>query len=191
VRKWNVAKIDGVSDISRQEQNFAEQVKKRREEMGLSQEQLAARMRTQDLPYVTQATVSRIENLSRPVRLMEAQALTFIFHTTVYSMTNPDQREFFLSLIEMNDRSGRQHYVRFKDELMQTAHAQLVATEDLKELGRLYGNDENLDQALENKIRNIELNRRNFASMPLLKEASEIVSMVKDRGVGKPPPLTS
>lgn len=173
-----VPRTDGVAEVSREERNFAAEVKKSREDRGWTQEELARKMRTFDLPYVTQSTVSRIEKLSRPVRLMEAQAITVIFGRTVHAMTNPDPREFELILIDINERASRGHYVRFKDELRETAIAQWHAEEDLATISRLYAGEE-LDPETKAKLEHLERNRRQFAGMLLVDQAKEIVDSVR------------
>jgi len=174
-----VAKNEPASEMSREERNFAAQVKTERENRRWTQEELAKRMRLFELPYVNQATVSRIENMTRPVRLMEAQALSTIFERTVYAMTNPDQREFIFNVIRANDRDARRHYVAYKKELLETAIAQQAALEEVAELQRLYGDDEDLDPETESRVQNLLMNRANFAKIPLIKEATEIVRSAK------------
>jgi len=173
-----VAKIGGDAEFSLEEKNFAEEFKRERESRSWSQDELARRMRLCNLPYVTQATVSRIENLVRPVRLMEAQAVRLIFKRSVYSMTNPDPRDVMLNMIKVDDSRDREHYVTFKDSLRKTILAQMRAADDVEKISHLY-EDSDLDPDAASKVRIVKTNRQNFAEMRILSEAADIVSMAR------------
>jgi len=173
-----VAKIDSGAEFSLEEKNFAEEFRREREARSWSQEELARRMRLCNLPYVTQATVSRIENLVRPVRLMEAQAVRLIFKRSVYSMTNPDPRDGMLNMIKVDDSRDRKHYVTFKDSLRETILAQMRAADDVQKISDLY-EDSDLDAEDASKVRTVKMNRQNFAEMRILSEAADIVSAAR------------
>lgn len=173
-----MAKIGSDAEFSLEEKNFAEEFKRERESRSWSQEELARQMRLCNLPYVTQATVSRIENLVRPVRLMEAQAVRLIFKRSVYSMTNPDPRDVLLNMIKVDDWRDREHYVTFKDSLKKTILAQIRAADDVQKISHLY-EDSDLDPDTASKVRTVKMNRQNFAEMRILSEAADIVSATR------------
>ena len=174
-----MAKDDGPNEFSRQERNFAAQVRKLREERGWSQSELAEKMRLQDLAHVNQATVSRIENLTRPVRLMEAQALSSIFGRTTYTMTNPDSSEVMLHFIEINHTAGCRNYVKFKDSIRAFAESQLTAKDDLKTLFLTFGPREDLDPEVESLYHHLIRNLTQLSEIDLLGEATDIVRSVQ------------
>lgn len=64
------------------ERVFAENVRARREELGVSQGEIARRMARRGWDGFHQTTISRIEKYERPVRLGEAQALAEVLDTT-------------------------------------------------------------------------------------------------------------
>ena len=89
---------DKPSGYSVEETHFAKNVKIVREQRGMSQEQLAELMREAGLPYVSQSTVSRIEKLTRPVRMMEAQALSTVFDVPVSQLISPTELAFEMAV---------------------------------------------------------------------------------------------
>jgi transcriptional regulator with XRE-family HTH domain len=95
------------SKLSREEVNFASQVRRLREEFGWKQEQLVEAMREAGVGYMNKTAISRIENATRPVRMIEAVALTRLFGKTLREMTNPDGREAVLTFASSNHSSHR------------------------------------------------------------------------------------
>ena len=168
--------------LSRPERNFAAEVKRLREEAGWSQTELAERLRRQDLPYVNQATVSRIENASRPVRLMEAQAISAVFRVTVAQMTDPDASDVFLGLMEINERQDRTVLVTFKDSLREVARRQVVAEHEGRTLSKMAADRSTTDPEMLHRYDNLILNRRNFAEMNLQAEARSLIEQGRKDG---------
>jgi transcriptional regulator with XRE-family HTH domain len=76
-------------DLQDAERNFAREMKRRRKEFGMSQADLLAKLHAAGLTYLNQTALSRMENGSRQVRLVEAQAIAHIYLLTIESMMQP------------------------------------------------------------------------------------------------------
>lgn len=72
-----------IEEFKNEDQHFAENVRRERNKRGWSQAEVARRLREVGLEQFHPTTVSRIENLDRPVRLSEAALFAGIFDTTV------------------------------------------------------------------------------------------------------------
>jgi flagellar hook-basal body complex protein FliE len=72
---------------SPQEIAFAREVARRREKLGLTLGEMAAKLRDEGIDYASSMTVSRTEKLQRPTRMSEALAYARIFKSSVDEMT--------------------------------------------------------------------------------------------------------
>jgi transcriptional regulator with XRE-family HTH domain len=181
-----VAEKESPNKLSREEINFAEQVRVLREEKGISQDELAELLRQQNLLYVNQATVSRIENKTRSVRLMEAQALSLIFGRTIVTMTNPDSREVYLLLAEASNKNARKSFVALKDAAADFARAQIGAEEKLASLNTMFGSGEELDPETRAHFDDLVENIENFTKIDPLVEAARVMAQVRDSSTKQP-----
>jgi hypothetical protein len=143
-------------------------------------------MRDRGLAYMNQATVSRIENCTRPVRMMEAQALSKLFERTTTSMLHPDSREIFLPLINANHAAGRRAYVKLKEGAREAARAQISAAKDLATLEELFGDGEDLHEDSKPILEGLRRNLRQFVTIDLVGETIDIVEGVRQRHVEHP-----
>lgn len=169
-----MAEKESPKRLSREEVNFADQVRTLREDNGWSQEDLADRLRKANLEYINQTTVSRIENKTRPVRLMEAQALSRIFGRTVHTMTNPDSREIMLIFAEQTDGTARRAYVAFKNAAAEMSRVQLSAHGEIDHLRQIFGTGEGLDPETRVRFDGLMRNLENFTKINALSEAAGI-----------------
>ncbi|MGH3381341.1 MAG: helix-turn-helix domain-containing protein [Actinoallomurus sp.] len=80
---------EGGPAATQPEEIFGRRLKKRREELGLSQRDLAERMQGQGLDW-HQTTVARTESTRRPVRLNEAMALAGILRVPLEELLRPE-----------------------------------------------------------------------------------------------------
>jgi len=131
--------------LSRPERNFALEVKRLREALELSQSQLAEQLRGMELAYMNQATISRIENATRPVRLMESQALSRLFKRTVAQMTDPDGTELHLGFVELNMRHYDVTRGKALDLVWEVSRDQGPAGDDLNWVLSTFGDGGHLD----------------------------------------------
>jgi transcriptional regulator with XRE-family HTH domain len=79
------------SSLTVEEEAFADEMRRLREDKGWSQEKLAEHVQVHGPKYVNQSTISRIEKKTRQVRLAEAQAIAHVFNRSVESMTGPSE----------------------------------------------------------------------------------------------------
>ncbi|WP_185974124.1 helix-turn-helix transcriptional regulator [Curtobacterium sp. KBS0715] len=75
---------------------FAREVRAHRERLGLSQAELLAKLHSEGLVYMNQTALSRLENGTRPARMIEAMKLAKLFGVPISALTNPDTRDVFL-----------------------------------------------------------------------------------------------
>ncbi|TLP75508.1 helix-turn-helix domain-containing protein [Nesterenkonia sphaerica] len=80
-----------------EEMRFREAVNRLRTDQGLSQGELARRMVSEGWEHFNQATISRIEKGTRPVRLGEARALARVLNTDVGYMISETESSQHLS----------------------------------------------------------------------------------------------
>lgn len=78
---------DKYSDL---EQAFAAEVARLRKARGWTLAEMAARLQAEGIDYASTMTVSRTENVARPVRMTEALAYGRIFERSVYELSTPD-----------------------------------------------------------------------------------------------------
>lgn len=176
---------DDESKLSREEVNFATQVRRLREERGWKQEQLVEAMRDAGIGYMNKTAVSRIENATRPVRMIEAVALARLFGKSIREMTNPDGREAVLSFASRNHSSHRKAFVAFKKGVADFAQAQVLARSDIEWVNEVFEDRSNLDKETADKLENLLGNLRQLASMPLVTEAEAIEQEVKEARSGE------
>lgn len=158
-----------------------------REERNWSQGDLADRLRDLNLPYMTQATVSRIENKTRPVRLMEAQALSRLFDRPISTMTNPDSREFLIVLAEASHRHGRQSYVQVKKAAQEFWAAQTSVKDSLEHLQDQFGNGSDLEPELKSKYDNLIPNMTQLSRIDIVEDVATIMRRSRGSDSGKHP----
>lgn len=163
--------------LTRDERNFAEQTRLLREERGMSQSDLAERLRQMGLDHITQATISRIENMSRPVRMIESQALSRVFRRTVAAMTNPNGREFLLTLIDATHSTARKQFVGFRKSIEEFLFAQKRVREDLGELERRFADRDSFDPETQKKLEQLEKQMRQFVE---ISPVAVVTDAVKD-----------
>jgi len=85
----NAVHVVDEDDLQDAERNFAREMKRRRNEFEMSQAELLSRLHDAGLTYLNQTALSRMENGTRQVRLVEAQAIAHIFLQTIESMMQP------------------------------------------------------------------------------------------------------
>jgi len=175
------------SKLSREEVNFANQVRRLREENGWKQEQLVEAMRDAGVEYMNKTAISRIENATRPVRMIEAMALARLFGKSIREMTNPDGREAVLFFASRNHSNHRKAFVAFKKGAADFARAQVLAKSDIDWINEVFKDRSNLDKETESKLENLLGNLRQLASMSLVKEAEAIDQEVKEARHGEHP----
>lgn len=149
---------EGSNQLEVNEVIFAEQVRVLREERRWSQEDLAKRMRDIGLDHVTQATVSRIENRQRPVRLMEADVLASIFERPIQAMMYPDSSSAYFGHAQRQFETARQRYIEFKlaAEAMVSAQANYAHNfEVIREMSRDHF-DPRMDRIVDSFMKRID-----------------------------------
>jgi transcriptional regulator with XRE-family HTH domain len=169
--------------LSRDERRFAEQVRLLREEQGWTQADLARRMNDapNHLAYVTQSTISRIEKATRPVRMMEAQALSRIFGRTTTALIHPDSKEIWLQIASRNHQVGRSAYVKLKEAAREMSEAQIRNAQDLDRLEELFGDGSSLHEDSRPVLESLRRNMTNFAAIDALAEATQIFDAAKEK----------
>lgn len=163
-----------------EEQTFAQQVRLLREERGWSQSDLAQKLHDAGIEYASQSTVSRIEKGSRPVRMIEAERLASIFGRSVHMLSHPDSRDAYIVHASAIHVQARRDFVRFKEALRDAAEAQIRGKELLEHLEELFGDAADLDRGTHARLRNLQLNIRQFVSMDLIEIARDIVYMAPE-----------
>ena len=141
----------GVTDddpLTPEERHFAAAVRSTREARGWSQAELLSRLRRLGIESLNQTALSRIENGTRPVRMIEAQALSRIFDKPVASMLNSDSREAQLSKIADSHAEARKAYVALKAAAEGFARATRRMEKDLEILQGVFGRMDDLEPAV-------------------------------------------
>lgn len=167
--------------LTREERSFAAEVRRLREENSWSQADLSDLLKKQGLTYVNKTMVSRIENATRPVRMIEAQALSRIFRRTVSAMTNPDGREYLLTQIDRNHSRGRKAFVAFKDATEAFVRLQTAAGEDLSLIARDFRDRDSFDAEAQHTIEHLDRNLRTLTEIDPSVVAAEIVEAEEHR----------
>jgi len=134
--------------LTPEERHFAAAVRSTREARGWSQTELLARLRRLGIESLNQTALSRIENGTRPVRMIEAQALSRIFDKPVASMLNADSREAQLSKIADSHFEARTAYVAFKAAAENLARATRRMERDLDIMREVYERMDDLEPAV-------------------------------------------
>lgn len=86
-----MAKEDG-GRLYLSEAAFADELRRHREASGISQSELAAKVRGHGLDYFSQTTVSRIEKGTRPPRIAEGEAIARVFGVGLEQLLAGDAR---------------------------------------------------------------------------------------------------
>lgn len=76
---------------------FADELRMHREALGITQAELAERVRAQGLEYFSQTTVSRIEKGTRPPRIAEGEAIARVFSISLDQLLAGDERYLAVS----------------------------------------------------------------------------------------------
>lgn len=173
---------EGDNKLTRDERRFAEQVRLLREERGMSQSDLADELRSMGLEYVTQATISRIENMARPVRMMESQALSRVFDRTVASMISPNGTEYLLATSAANHKAARKAFVEFRLAATAVAQAREVVRRDLERLNERLDNRSEFDPATKRAVEQSEEQMRQFVDLDLHEYLDEAIA---GRGISR------
>lgn len=168
------------SKLTREEQNFAQEVRRRREAQGWRLDELAEAMRDRGVAYMNKSAVSRIENGKRPVRMIEAQALTRVFGTSLVEMTNPDGREVFLTFADHNHGAMRKSFVAFKDSVENFARMQKQAEGQIEHLSETFQDRDSLDTDTQDRLDGLLHNLRQLSGISILDESAKIVEHVSN-----------
>jgi transcriptional regulator with XRE-family HTH domain len=182
-----MAQRDSSLRLTQGELFFAEQIKYLREARLWSQEELAAALRQKDLPHVNQSTVSRIENQTRPVRLMEAQALAQIFGRTLHSLTNADSRERQLSNAQTELELAEGIYENFVSAVYAMAWSQSATASQREALLRTFGSGDELDPDAQDRYFQLLGDLEKYGEIRILKEAGDQVQAAKTKFAQGPP----
>lgn len=75
--------------LTGEDRAFARSMRSRREEIGLTQGQLAERLRSEGFGHLSQVAISRIEQLKRAARLGEARAIARVLGVPLGIMDSP------------------------------------------------------------------------------------------------------
>ena len=124
---------------------FAEQVRILRESLGWTQSDLVDRMRKAGLEYVNQSTLSRIENGSRPVRLMESHVLSQLFDRTVLQMMRPWRQNSWIVEADQFAVKFRHDIVALFEATQQYDADRIEARRRLRSISEQFGDGADLD----------------------------------------------
>ena len=103
--------------LTREEQSFAAEVRRLREKNALSQADLSDLLQKQGLPYVNKTMVSRIENATRPVRMIEAQALSEVFDVSIWKLMHPEEIDEYIESMRNDFHHARNSWRRLRESL--------------------------------------------------------------------------
>lgn len=133
---------DENNGMTYEERVFAREVRRHRERLGLSQAELLARLHDEGLVYMNQTALSRLENGSRPARMIEAIKLAKLFGVSVGALINPDSRDIFLDSGRALHRRALDQRRQILTQLKELAQMTDDATAALEGLDNLWNLDE-------------------------------------------------
>jgi transcriptional regulator with XRE-family HTH domain len=172
---------DDKEKLTQPERRFAEQVRKLREDRGWSQSELADQMIGEGISYANASTISRIESAVRPVRMIEAQALSRLFKRTVEGMMHPDGREAFVEIFGANDMRRRMEFAHFKEAAHDLGRAQVYTFDEIAELKRLFSEGSIDDPQLRSRYEHVLANLEQFAAIDLEAEAADTIRAARSQ----------
>jgi transcriptional regulator with XRE-family HTH domain len=115
--------VSDESPLSPVEQTFAEEVRRLRVSCDWTLADMAEQLRSAGAPHVNHMTVSRIENLKRPVRMIEAEAYSEVFDVPVAMLMNPDTDRYYVTRAPIASRD----VTRKLDDAMRAVREVLAA----------------------------------------------------------------
>lgn len=177
--------------LTREERTFADEVKRLREERDWSQGDLVQKMQDSGIEYMTQATISRIEKKTRPLRLIEARALARIYDRSLNQMMNPDPLYLRIGILKRNHGEARKAYASMKQAASHVGEMQVAAKHDLESLNELGTASQSVDKELTREVENLRRNLRQFVELDLPAVAKQQINMGrtqerKRRGLDSP-----
>lgn len=146
-----------------------------REERSITQAQLVESLKRWGIDYMNTSTLSRIESGVRPVRLVEAQAVSRILQVSAESMIADSE---VLAFYESRARNARQRFVGFREAAVDVTQAQLQLVTYLPALRELLDGDLDADLrvAVEDTLRNIE----GYVAIDLAQEATDLAQQTRE-----------
>lgn len=170
----------GKEELTPAERRFAEQVRLLREERGWTQSDLAKRMRNRGLGYATQTTVSRIEQGTRTVTMVEGLALSTIFERPIELLLEPNRSEKRLVSAQVSYRRGLDDYNQLVAAVKQAAISQSLAVQDLEDLEEWHSRGPELSDGLERMYDDVVRSLYFIAQLDLLEMLPEKIVEAKE-----------
>lgn len=174
------------------ERNFARQVRRLREKRGWNQTQLVEAVQQAGVRYMNQSTLSRIENLTRPVRLVEAEAIAKVFGRSISSMTDPEGPAGWMVLFHDMHEAARMVYTQFREVVYDIGAQQAGAEEQLEALRTV--DPDSLEPEARDQYEFLLVNLEQFVGIQLVDQARALVDEAKhdyERGSEAPPRRSS
>lgn len=177
--------LNDSDSYTRAERVFSRVTRERRTAAGLSQAQLAEEMVKAGVPYANQSTVSRIEQMSRPIRLIEAQALALIFDVTIWEMTEDDSRVPALSLMRVNGKAAARAISAFKRATADLFESRHAVTQSIQFVDRAFPASDELPPEVREVVdreRRFLVKQLEFDPAAELEGRAEVVRLSNERG---------
>jgi len=153
------------------EANFVANLKGARESLGLSQSDLAARMRGLGFSGFYQTTVSRLENGERPVRLGEAIGFATALHQSLDALLVPEELARWMDRILadiywLGERASR--FLAARDDLQKTREGLATTIAEAERLGYVANKDAGVG-SLEHELSRAQLELESVTIEQLLR----------------------
>lgn len=113
--------------LSREERNFAREMRRLRLAMNLNQKQFADALSRVADTGIDQAAVSRIESERRVVRMIEGQAIAKLLDTTVWNMMHPDTQDHLVADARAMEQQLKDRWNEFGAALNEFVDTQIEA----------------------------------------------------------------
>lgn len=108
---------DELPKYSLEERNFASAAKLLRESRDWSQAEMGRALVAKGLDYMNQMTVSRIEKLQRPVRMIEAQAYSEVFDVSIWKLMHPEEIDEYIESMRNEYLDARTSWRRLRESV--------------------------------------------------------------------------
>ena len=108
---------DELPKYSLEERNFASAAKLLRESKDWSQAEMGRALVAKGLDYMNQMTVSRIEKLQRPVRMIEAQAYSEVFDVSIWKLMHPEEIDEYIESMRNEYLDARTSWRRLRESV--------------------------------------------------------------------------
>lgn len=162
-----VAELDEPNRLSDEEMTFAAQVRALREERGWTQADLVDRIKSSGLMYMNQSTLSRIENGTRPVRLMESQVLSRIYDRPVTMMIDPHARNRLVLEAESVVKAINRSAMTLNTSAKEVLSGKISAQKYMNALDRLAEQIDDMEPDVREKLKNVRRSVKFFATIDL------------------------